>query len=121
HAGMKAMFTMMNAARLYVGIQGLGLAEVAYQNALAYANERVQGRALTGPAQPDKPADPIIVHADVRRMLLTMRAFTEGARALSMEAALKLDLMHRHTDEKVREECDAFIQLMTPIIKAYFT
>lgn len=121
HNGMKAMFTMMNAARLYVGVQGLGLAEVAYQNALAYANERLQGRALTGPAQPDKPADPIVVHADVRRMLLTMRAFTEGARALSMETALKLDLVHRHEDEIVREEADAFIQLMTPVIKAYFT
>lgn len=121
HGGMKAMFTMMNAARLYVGVQGLGLAEVAYQNALAYANERLQGRALTGPARPDKPADPITVHADVRRMLLTMRAFTEGARALAMEAALKLDLMHRHEDAKVKEEADAFIQLMTPIIKAYFT
>lgn len=121
HNGMKAMFTMMNAARLYVGVQGLGLAEVAYQNALVYANERVQGRALTGPAQPDKPADPIIVHADVRRMLLTMRAFTEAGRALAMETALKLDIMHRHDDKKVKEDCDAFIQLMTPIIKAYFT
>lgn len=121
HNGMKAMFTMMNAARLYVGVQGLGLAEVAYQNALAYANERVQGRALTGPAQPDKPADPIIVHADVRRMLLTMRSFTEAGRALAMETALKLDIMHRHDDKKVKEDCDAFIQLMTPIIKAYFT
>lgn len=121
HNGMKYMFTMMNAARLYVGVQGLGLAEVAYQNALAYANERTQGRALTGPAQPDKAADPIIVHADVRRMLLTMRAFTEGARALSMEAALKLDLMHRSDDKQVKEDADHFIQLMTPIIKAYFT
>ncbi|MCH2547132.1 MAG: acyl-CoA dehydrogenase C-terminal domain-containing protein [Alphaproteobacteria bacterium] len=121
HNGMKYMFTMMNAARLYVGVQGLGLAEVAYQNALAYAKERIQGRALTGPVQPQKAADPIIVHADVRRMLLTMRAFTEGARALCMEAALKLDLMHRHSDKAVREESDHFIQLMTPIIKAYFT
>lgn len=121
HNGMKAMFTMMNAARLYVGLQGLGLAEVSYQNALAYANERTQGRALTGPAQPDKAADPIIVHADVRRMLLTMRAFTEAGRALAMETALKLDIMHRHADKKVKEDCDAFIQLMTPIIKAYYT
>lgn len=121
HNGMKAMFTMMNAARLYVGVQGVGLAEVAYQNALAYAKERIQGRALTGAAQPDKAADPIIVHADVRRMLLTMRAFIEGARALSMETALKLDIMHRHEDAKAKEEADAFVQLMTPIIKAYFT
>lgn len=121
HKGMKAMFTMMNAARLYVGVQGLGLAEVAYQNALAYANERLQGRALTGVAQPDKAADPIIVHPDVRRILLTMRAFTEGARALAMETALKLDLLHRHPDAKVKESADHFIQLMTPIIKAYYT
>jgi alkylation response protein AidB-like acyl-CoA dehydrogenase len=121
HNGMKYMFTMMNAARLYVGVQGLGLAEVAYQNALAYANERTQGRALTGPAAPEKAADPIIVHADVRRMLLTMRAFTEAGRALALEAALKLDLMHRSDDAKVKEEADHFIQLMTPIIKAYFT
>lgn len=121
HKGMRAMFVMMNAARLYVGMQGLGLAEVSYQNALAYANERLQGRALTGAMFPDKPADPIIVHADVRRTLLTMKAFTEGARALSMEAALKLDLYHRSDDAKVKEEADHFIQLMTPIIKAYFT
>lgn len=119
--GMKAMFTMMNAARLYVGVQGLGLAEVAYQNALAYANERLQGRALMGAAQPEKAADPIIVHPDVRRILLTMRAFTEGARALAMETALKLDLLHRHPDAKVKESADHFIQLMTPIIKAYYT
>lgn len=121
HGGMKAMFTMMNSARLYVGVQGLGLAEVAQQNAFAYANERVQGRALTGVARPDKPADPIIVHPDVRRMLLTMKAFTEAARALAMETALKSDLYHRHPDKKVKEDCDHFIQLMTPILKAYFT
>lgn len=121
HGGMKAMFTMMNSARLYVGVQGLGLAEVAQQNAFAYAHERVQGRALTGAAQPNKPADPIIVHPDVRRMLLTMKAFTEGARALAMETALKSDLTHRHPDKKVREESDHFVQLMTPILKAYFT
>lgn len=121
HGGMKAMFTMMNSARLYVGVQGLGLAEVAWQNALNYANERVQGRALTGAARPDKAADPIIVHPDVRRMLLTMKAFTEAARALAMETALKSDLMHRHPDKKVKEEADHFIQLMTPILKAYFT
>lgn len=119
--GMKAMFTMMNSARLYVGVQGLGLAEVAYQNALAYANERLQGRALTGVKYPDKPADPIIVHPDVRRMLLTMKAFTEGARALALLTAMKLDLAHRHPDNTVREECDDFVQLITPIVKAYFT
>lgn len=121
HKGMKAMFTMMNAARLYVGVQGLGIGEVAYQNALAYAKERLQSRALTGAKEPTKPADPIIVHPDVRRMLLTMRAFTEGARALALEMALKIDLAHRHPDTKVREEADDFVQLLTPIVKSYLT
>jgi alkylation response protein AidB-like acyl-CoA dehydrogenase len=121
HKGMKAMFTMMNAARLYVGIQGLGIGEVAYQNALAYAKERLQSRAVTGAKLPDKPADPIIVHADVRRMLLTMRAFTEGARALALEVALKTDLAHRHSDPAVRREADDFVQLATPIVKSYLT
>lgn len=121
HKGLKAMFTMMNSARLWVGVQGLGLAEVAYQNALAYAKERLQGRNLTGVAVPDKPADPIIVHADVRRMLLIMKSFTEAGRALAMEAALKLDIIHRHPDAKEREAADDWVNLMTPIIKAYFT
>ena len=121
HKGMRAMFTMMNAARLYVGVQGLGLAEVAYQNAVAYANERLQGRALKGAKFPDKKADPIIVHPDIRRMLLTIKSFTEGARALVMETALKLDVAENHPDEKVREEADDFVQLMTPIVKSYMT
>lgn len=121
HKGMRAMFTMMNAARLYVGVQGLGVAEVAYQNALAYSKERLQMRALSGAKFPDKPADPITVHPDVRRMLLTQRAFCEGSRALAMEMALKIDLAHRHTDAKVREEADDFVQLMTPICKSYLT
>ena len=121
HKGMKAMFTMMNAARLYVGVQGLGLAEVAYQNAYAYANERLQGRALTGTKFPEKAADPIIVHPDVRRMLLTMKSFTEGARALLLYTTLKADVAHRHPDAKTRQEADDFIQVATPIIKAYFT
>lgn len=122
HKGLKAMFTMMNEARLLVGIQGLGLAEVAWQNALAYAQERLQGRALKGgPAQPEKAADPIIVHPDVRRMLLTMKSFTEGARALALETALKLDIKKRSTDAEAQEEADHWMQLMTPIIKAYFT
>lgn len=121
HKGMRAMFVMMNSARLYVGVQGLGLAEVAYQNALAYANERLQGRALPVPAFPDKQADPIVVHPDVRRMLMTMKCFTEGARALVMEAALKLDILYRSSDAKQKEQADHWIQLMTPIIKAYFT
>lgn len=121
HRGLSAMFTMMNAARLYVGVQGLGLAEISRQNALAYAQERLQGRALTGPKFPEKSADPITVHPDVRRMLWTMKAVTEGMRALTMETALQLDLSHRHSDAKQREESDAFVQLMTPILKAYQT
>ncbi|MDE3017005.1 MAG: acyl-CoA dehydrogenase C-terminal domain-containing protein [Pseudomonadota bacterium] len=119
--GMKAMFTMMNAARLYVGVQGLGIAEVAYQNALAYARERLQSRAITGARFPDKPADPIIVHPDVRRMLLTQRAFTEGCRALALEMALKHDLAQRHPDPAVKQECDDFVQLLTPVVKSYLT
>ncbi len=119
--GMKAMFTMMNAARLYVGVQGLGLGEVAYQNALAYARDRLQSRAITGAKFPDKQADPIIVHPDVRRMLLTAKAFCEGSRMLAMETALNLDLAHRHPDAMMREDADAFVQLMTPIVKAYLT
>ncbi len=120
--GLKAMFTMMNEARLLVGIQGLGLAEVSWQNAKAYAEERIQGRALKGgPAAPDKAADPIIVHPDVRRMLLTMKSFTEGARALALETALKLDILKRSDDEEAKEQADHWMQLMTPIIKAYYT
>lgn len=121
HKGMRAMFTMMNAARLYVGVQGLGVAEIAYQNALAYAKDRLQMRAVTGAKYPDKAADPIIVHADVRRMLLTMRAFCEGGRALALEMALMNDLAHRHPDAQVREQADDFVQLITPITKSYLT
>ncbi len=119
--GLKAMFTMMNEARIYVGIQGLGLAEVAYQNALIYAKERLQGRALKGAKFPEKIADPLIVHPDIRRMLLTMRSFTEGARALVMHTALQVDIMKRSSDPKQKELAEDFIQLMTPIIKSYFT
>jgi alkylation response protein AidB-like acyl-CoA dehydrogenase len=121
HKGMRAMFTMMNVARLYVGVQGLGIAEVAYQNALAYARDRLQMRALTGAKFPEKPADPIVVHPDVRRMLLTQRSFCEGARALAMEMALKIDLAHRHPDPEVKKECDDFVQLLTPVVKSYLT
>jgi len=121
HKGMRAMFTMMNAARLYVGVQGLGIAEVAYQNGLAYAKERLQMRAITGAKFPDKPADPLIVHADIRRMILTMRAFSEGCRALALETALKNDLAHRHPDGAVRQEADDFVQLITPVVKSYLT
>ena len=119
--GMKAMFTMMNAARLYVGVQGLGIGEVAYQNALAYANERLQSRAITGAKFPDKAADPLVVHADVRRMLLTMRAFAEGSRALALEVALKTDIAHRHPDAGARQEADDYVQLLTPVVKSYLT
>ena len=121
HKGMRAMFVMMNAARLAVGIQGLGVAEVSYQNAVAYAKERLQGRSLKGTAHPDKPADPIIVHPDVRRNLLTARAYTEGARALGALVGYKLDVAEKHADERTRKEADEFVQLMTPIVKALFT
>ncbi len=121
HRGMRAMFTMMNEARLGVGIQGLGLSEVAYQNAAAYAKERLQGRGLKGVAAPDKPADPIIVHPDVRKMLLTMRSFTEGARALALWMALQVDLAEKHPEESVRRDADELVSLMMPIVKAYLT
>ncbi|MGF1609016.1 MAG: acyl-CoA dehydrogenase C-terminal domain-containing protein [Kiloniellales bacterium] len=121
HSGMRAMFTMMNAARLVVGIQGLGLAETAYQSAVAYARERLQGRALSGPRFPDKAADPIIVHPDVRRTLLTMRAYNEGARALALWVGMALDVAEQHPDPTTRQEADDLVALMTPIIKAFLT
>lgn len=121
HKGLKAMFTMMNAARLGVAMQGLGIAEVAAQNGLNYARERLQMRALDGTKAPEKPADPIIVHPDVRRMLLTSKSFTEGARALSYWVGYNLDLAHKHPDENVRQEADDLVALLTPIIKAYQT
>ncbi len=119
--GMSAMFTMMNTARLAVGIQGLGLAEMAYQGARDYARERRQGRALSGAAEPDMPADPIIVHPDVRRMLLTMRAYTEAARALAYWVGMEADIALRHEDAGRRQEADDLVALMTPIVKAFFT
>ncbi len=119
--GLRAMFTMMNVARLAVGIQGLGLAETALQGALAYASERRQGHALDRPGRPEAAADPIIVHADVRRMLLRMRAFTEGARALILWVGQELDLSRHHADAERRREADDLVQLMTPIIKAFLT
>ena len=121
HKGLRAMFTMMNAARLGVGMQGLGIAEVAYQNGLAYAKDRLQMRALDGTKAPDKPADPIIVHPDVRRMLLTSKAITEGGRALSYWIGMTLDIAEKHPDAKTREEADDLVALMTPIVKAYLT
>ena len=119
--GMRAMFTMMNAARLAVGIQGLGLAEVAYQNALAYARERLQGRALKGARFPERSADPLIVHPDVRRMLLTMKAYNEGGRALAYQVGLNIDLQQRHPDAKIRESATELVALMTPVVKALLT
>lgn len=121
HKGLRAMFVMMNSARLEVGLQGLGLAEVAYRNAAAYAKERLQGRALSGPKHPDKPADPLIVHPDVRRMLLTMRAYTEGMRALAAWVGLALDQENRHPDPGLREQAGDLVALLTPVIKAFFT
>ncbi len=119
--GMNAMFVMMNAARLGVGMQGLGIAEVARQSAVAYAQDRIQGRSLTGPKNPGGPADPIIVHPDVRRMLLTQKSFTEAARALALWVGMLIDEAHRHPDAAKREAADDLIQMLTPIIKAYFT
>ncbi|MEN9434716.1 MAG: hypothetical protein RLZZ422_2305 [Pseudomonadota bacterium] len=119
--GMQAMFQMMNTARLGVGIQGLGLSEVSYQNAVAYARDRLQGRALKASFQPEKPADPLFVHPDVRRMLLTMRAYTEGNRALAIWVARKLDESVRATDPKQKQSADDFVALMTPIVKAFMT
>lgn len=121
HKGLKAMFTMMNEARILVGIQGLGIAEVSYQNALNYAKERLQGRALNGAVFPDKKADPITVHPDVRRMLLTMRSFAEGGRILALWIALNVDLEQRLEDGDEKQEAEDFVDLMTPIVKAYLT
>jgi len=119
--GLAAMFVMMNAARLGVGMQGLGLTEVAYQNAVAYAKDRIQMRSLSGVKSPDKPADPIIVHPDVRKMLLTARAYAEGGRALAMWTTLQLDKEIASDDEEVRKDCADLVALLTPIIKAFLT
>ncbi len=119
--GLNAMFVMMNEARLGVAIQGLAQSDVAYQNAVIYAKDRIQGRALTGPKAPDKAADPIIVHPDVRRNLMTMRAFNEAARAFVLWAALKSDVAHRSDDAKAKQEADDYMGLMTPILKGVLT
>lgn len=121
HKGMKAMFTMMNEARLLVGLQGLGIAETAYQNALAYAKTRLQGRGLKGAQYPEKPADPIMVHPDVRRMLLEMKAVTEGCRALAVWVGMELDIESKHADATRRQQAADVVALMTPIIKAFLT
>lgn len=119
--GMQGMFVMMNEARLGVAVQGLAQSEVAYQNAVEYARERLQGRALSGPKATDKPADPIIVHPDIRRALLTMRAFNEAARALVLWTALKSDVAHRSSDAKERQTADDHLGLMTPVLKGVLT
>ena len=119
--GLAAMFIMMNAARLGVGLQGYSQAEVAYQNAVAYALDRRQGRALTGPAEPEEKADPIFVHPDVRRMLMDAKVFNEGMRALCMWGALQVDLTHKAQTEEERQLADDLIGLMTPVIKGYGT
>lgn len=119
--GLNAMFVMMNEARLAVGVQGLGQSEVAYQNAVAYAKERLQGRALTGAKAPDKAADPILVHPDVRRTLMQIRAFNESARALMLWTALQADILHRSEDAKERQTADDHLGLLTPVVKGVLT
>ena len=119
--GLNAMFTMMNEARLGVGVQGLALSEVAYQNAAIYAKERLQGRSISGVKYKDKPADPIIVHPDVRRALMTMRAVNEAGRALVLWTALKGDVAHRSDNEKERQAADDHMSLLTPVIKGVLT
>ena len=119
--GLAAMFTMMNTERVSVGVQGLGVGEIAYQSAVAYARDRLQGRALTGPARPDLPADPIIVHPDVRRMLMTMRVYAEGCRALGQWTSQALDAEKHGTDPEGRARATDFVALMTPVVKALFT
>jgi hypothetical protein len=119
--GLSAMFVMMNEARLSVGLQGLAISEVAYQNAVNYARERIQGRSLSGPKAPDKKADPIIVHPDIRRSLMTIRAFNEAGRAFLLWTALKSDIAHRSADEKERQTADDILGLLTPILKGVLT
>jgi alkylation response protein AidB-like acyl-CoA dehydrogenase len=119
--GLQAMFVMMNAARIGVGMQSQGLMEVAYQNSAAYAKDRIQSRSLSGVKNPDKPADSIIHHPDVRRMLLTQRAYCEGGRAFATWLALQADIMHSHPDEAVRKDAEDMLSLLTPVVKAFVT
>ncbi|MTI00235.1 acyl-CoA dehydrogenase C-terminal domain-containing protein [Roseibium sp. RKSG952] len=119
--GLRAMFVMMNEARLGVAVQGLAQSEIAYQNAVEYAKDRIQGRALTGPKSPDKAADPIIVHPDVRRTLMQIRSFNEAARALIIWTALHGDISHRSEDEGERQFSDDMMGLMTPVLKGVLT
>jgi alkylation response protein AidB-like acyl-CoA dehydrogenase len=121
HRGLPAMFVMMNGARLGVGNQSLGLTQVAYENAVNYAKDRIQMRSLSGPKRPDLAADPIIVHPDVRKMLLTARAYAEGGRALVYYISVELDKEHNHPDEAVRKQSGEIVALLTPIVKAFIT
>jgi alkylation response protein AidB-like acyl-CoA dehydrogenase len=121
NAGLRLMFVMMNEARLGVGVQGLSIAEVAYQAAVDFAKDRLQGRSLSGPKNADGPADPIIVHPDIRRMLMDAKATLEGGRALMLWAGLQGDLMHVAPDAAAREKASDYMGLMTPVLKAYFT
>ena len=121
HKGMRAMFTMMNEARLGVGLQGLSQSEVSYQNAVTYANDRLQGRSISGTKEPEKPADPIIVHPDVRRMLMNQRAFNEGARALVFWTSLKGDIATKGEGDGERDAAEDYMGLFTPVVKAYLT
>ncbi|TVP53914.1 MAG: acyl-CoA dehydrogenase [Halomonadaceae bacterium] len=121
HDGMREMFTMMNEARLMVGMQGLGLAEASYQVSLEFAKERLQSRSLSGPKNPDGPADPILVHPDVRRMLMRQKVLNEGMRAMALYAGHQLDLSKAHPDADVRQSADDIVQIMTPIVKSFLT
>jgi hypothetical protein len=121
HKGLAAMFVMMNMARIGVGMQSLGLTEVAYQNARAYAKDRIQSRSLTGVKSPQQPADSILVHPDVRKMLLTAKAYSEGGRALTLHCALLVDQELSHPDPAVRAEAAEQVALLTPIVKAFIT
>ncbi|MBB3562315.1 alkylation response protein AidB-like acyl-CoA dehydrogenase [Rhizobium sp. BK512] len=119
--GLNAMFVMMNEARLMVGLQGIAISEIAYQNAANYARDRIQGRSLSGVKAPDKKADPIIVHPDIRRALMTIRSFNEAGRAFLLWTALKSDIAHRASDEKERQTADDILGLVTPILKGVMT
>ena len=119
--GLNAMFTMMNTARLAVGLQGLGLIDRAFQNALAYSRDRLQMRSLSGAKFPDKPADPIIVHPDIRRMLLTCKALAEGGRVMALHAAHQVDILERSTDDEERKAADELLSFLTPIVKGLLT
>jgi len=121
HKGLATMFIMMNAARLAVAVQGLSQAEAAYQHALAYCKDRLQGRSLRGAQFPDQPADPLIVHPDIRRMLMTVKVFQEGARALAYWSGVTVDIIRKHPDSGARQKAEDLLGLLTPVMKAYFT